>query len=115
VLSALALEVNRDGVSLRDLSESVGLSIGAIQRAVSNLMFKGLAEKSVKGNTVISDEGLALISRAESGESGESVNHAAPAKRERPALFRDSADSPIQSPLPNLPSASSTSIPHWSR
>jgi archaellum biogenesis ATPase FlaH len=113
VLSALALEVNRDGVSLRDLSESVGLSIGAIQRAVSNLMFKGLTEKSVKGNTVISNEGLALINHAESGESGESVNHAAPAARERPVLFRDSADSPIQSPFPNLPKASSTSTPHW--
>ncbi len=45
LLDMLALEVNRDGVSVRDLGDVCGLSTGAVHRALSNLMRKDWLHK----------------------------------------------------------------------
>ncbi len=45
LLDVLALEVNRDGLSLRDLSDAAGLSLGTTQRTLSNLLKKKLVDK----------------------------------------------------------------------
>lgn len=102
LLDTLALEVNRDGVSLRDLESLTGLSLGAVGRAASNLVKKQLIDKNpyrintagLKAIGIESAESAAeSVSRrksspSESGDPSESVKNG-----KRTPIQNGSADS----------------------
>lgn len=56
LLEVMALEVNQSGVSLRDLAEVASLSLGATQRALSNMMKNNYVEK--RNGFAITSKGL---------------------------------------------------------
>lgn len=83
LLDVLLLETSIDGLSQRDMAEATGLSLGAVQRALSNLIRKKLVKKGKTGYV-----------RAESGESGESgESHDSRNILQSPARSGDSPDS----------------------
>jgi len=85
MLDALSLEVNRDGISMRDLADMVSLSIGTTQRTLSNLLQKEMIHKP-HGSYAITGQGLKAIGKSESGES---VKH----KSESHSLADESGES----------------------
>jgi hypothetical protein len=84
LLDLLSLEINRDGLSLRDASEASGISLGSAQRALSNLLKKHLAEKN--GGFRITEKGLRSIG-IESPDS----------KPELSAIQQSAAPDPLES------------------
>lgn len=89
ILEIMVLEANRDGITLRDIAETTSISIGSVQRALSNMMRNGYIEKHgnykvlgkgliAMGITVIQTDSKTLSesggSAVESVESHESAN-----------------------------------------
>jgi predicted transcriptional regulator len=62
ILDILALETNREGVSIRDLADIAGLSLGAVTRALSNLLYKKLVHKP-NGTYSITEAGMKALER----------------------------------------------------
>lgn len=60
LLDVLELETSRDGISIRDLEQLTGLSLGAVNRALSNLKKKGLLHKP-GGSYALNEAGLKAV------------------------------------------------------
>lgn len=67
LLELLAMETNRDGITVRDAGDMTGLSVGTVVRSLSNLLQKKLVEKN--GSYRINDAGLKAIGRSDSSDS----------------------------------------------
>lgn len=59
LLEVMALAVNRDGIPMRELADITNLSLGSVQRALSNMMDRDYVTKS--GQYKITDKGLKAL------------------------------------------------------
>lgn len=64
LLDVLALAVNRDGVTVRDLESQTGVTLSTCVRTLSNLMQKELVHKPY-GSYAITEKGLQAIGKAD--------------------------------------------------
>lgn len=94
LLDALALEVNRDGVTVRDLETQTGVSLATVVRTLSNLMHKELVHKPF-GSYAITEAGLKAIGKVDPSDppSDPSLIH---------QNQQNLADDPLDPPDPSI-------------
>lgn len=89
LLDVLALEVNQDGVSMRDLESLTNISVASVQRSLSNLLKKGLVGKP-SGSYAINEAGLKALGRTDPARSTDSHgNDSARSKSSQPMIQGD--------------------------
>src|SRR5690606_25360702 len=64
ILDFLSLEVNFDGVTVRELQEVTGMALGTVMRTLDNLKRCNYVHKP-KGSYAITDEGLIAIGKSD--------------------------------------------------
>jgi DNA-binding MarR family transcriptional regulator len=63
LLEFLMLEVNEEGTSIRDIGDSISMSVGMVQRVLSNLLYLKYVHKPF-GSYVITDEGKQVLKQS---------------------------------------------------